>query len=34
MFANYLENLTEMVSFMGIDPLAPRQVVVEFLFEK
>ena len=34
MCTNYLENLTEMVSFMGIDPFAPRRVVVGFLFEK
>ena len=34
MFTKYLENLTEMVSFMGIDPLASRRVVVGFLFEK
>lgn len=34
MCTKYLENLTEMVSFMGIDPFAPRRVVVGFLFEK
>jgi 3-methyladenine DNA glycosylase Tag len=33
MCTNYLESLTEIFSFMGIDPLASRRVVVGFLFE-